>query len=62
MKTLHYILNEKTDYSFDANEMMFFSNTWEPELDEDKIYLQRLIDDNPVKFKDCIIISQTFET
>ena len=41
-------------------EMKFYPNNWEPEMEEDKDYLQSLIDENPEKFKDCII--ETIET
>jgi ClpP class serine protease len=60
MKNLHYIRNTKTDESFDTMEMKFYPNTWEPEMEEDKDYLQSLIDENPEKFKDCEI--ETIET
>lgn len=55
MEKLHYILNTKTDESFSTAEMKFYSNAWEPEWEEDRDYLQSLIDDNPIKFKDCIV-------
>jgi len=61
MKTLHYILNTKTDESFDTIEMKFYPNNWEPEMEEDKDYLQSLIDEDPEKFKNCIIETRTFE-
>jgi len=61
MKDLHYIRNTKTDQSFDTMEMKFYPNNWEPEMEEDRAYLQRLIDDDPEKFKDCIIETRTFE-
>ena len=60
MKKLHYIRNTKTDESFDTMEMKFYPNNWEPEMEEDKDYLQSLIDENPEKFKDCEI--ETIET
>ena len=60
MKNLHYIRNTKTDESFDTMEMKFYPNNWEPELEEDKDYLQSLIDEDPEKFKDCEI--ETIET
>ena len=60
MKNLHYIRNTKTDESFDTMEMKFYPNNWEPELEEDKDYLQSLIDDEPEKFENCVI--ETIET
>jgi len=61
MKDLHYIRNTKTDASFDTMEMKFYPNNWEPEMEEDRAYLQSLIDEDPEKFKDCIIETRTFE-
>jgi len=60
MKNLHYILNTETDENFDTMEMKFYPNNWEPELEEDKDYLQSLIDDEPEKFENCVI--ETIET
>ena len=60
MKNLHYIRNTKTDENFDTMEMKFYPNNWEPEMEEDRDYLQSLIDDDPERFKDCII--ETIET
>ena len=40
--------------------MKFYPNNWEPEMEEDKDYLQSLIDEDPEKFKDCEI--ETIET
>ena len=53
MKKMYYILNSKTDYSFDPIENKFYPNNWEPELDDDKDYLQSLIDQDPEKFENC---------
>ena len=61
MKNLHYILNTETDENFDPMEMKFYPNNWEPEMEEDKDYLQSLIDENPEKFKDCEIETRMFE-
>ena len=61
MKTLHYILNTKTDESFDTMEMKFYPNNWEPEMEEDKDYLQSLIEEDPEKFENCVIETRTFE-
>ena len=60
MKNLHYIRNEETEENLDPIEMKFYPDNWEPEMEEDKDYLQSLIDENPEKFKDCII--ETIET
>ena len=40
MKKAHYILNTKTDQSFDTMEMKFYNSNWEPEFKDDKNYLQ----------------------
>lgn len=58
MKTLFYILNTKTDESLDTMEMEFYSSNWEPEPEEDKSYLQGLIDADPEKFKNCIVVQK----
>lgn len=50
-----YILNTKTDESFDTNEMKFYPSNWTPEIDCDKSYLERLIKNDPEKFENCII-------
>jgi len=55
MKKAFYIRNTKTDQNFDTIEMKFYSNNWEPQLEEDKVYLQNLIDSDKEKFKNCII-------
>ena len=60
MKKAHYILNTVTDQSFDTMEMKFYSNNWEPELEDDKKYLQNLIDSDSEKFANCIIETKTF--
>lgn len=60
VKTLYYILNKKTDESFDTMEMKFYSNSWEPVLEDDEDFLQSLIDEDPDKFKDCIIETKNF--
>ena len=61
MKNLHYIRNEETEENLDPIEMKFYPDNWEPEMEEDKDYLQSLIDENPEKFKDCEIETRTFE-
>lgn len=60
MKNLYYILNVKTDESYDPIEGKFYGSNWEPELEEDRGYLQSLIDDDPEKFENCIIETRTF--
>ena len=60
MKKLHYIRNEETEENLDPIEMKFYPDNWEPEMEEDKDYLQSLIDEDPEKFKDCEI--ETIET
>ena len=51
-----YILNTKTDESFDTNENRFYSASWEVELEE-KSYLETVIANNPEKFENCVITS-----
>ena len=55
MKTLFYIRNTKTDQNFDTIEMRFYSNNWEPMYEEDKQFLEGLIENDPQKFENCII-------
>lgn len=57
MKTakLFYIRNTKSDKNYDINEGKFFGSNWEPIYEEDKSYLQKLINNDPEKFKDCVI-------
>ena len=52
-----YILNTKTDQSFDTNEMRFYPSNWTPEFEEDRFYLERLMKNDPEKFENCIIVS-----
>ena len=60
MKTsTFYILNTKTDETFDTNEMRFYSASWDIEL-EDKIYLETFISNHPKKFENCIIVNREF--
>ena len=56
-KATFYIWNTKTDENFDTNENRFYSNSWEPELEE-KSYLETLMVNNPEKFKDCKIVQK----
>jgi len=58
MKTSYYILNTKTDQSFDTMEMKFYSNNWNPEMEEDKEYLEGLINRDPERFENCIVASR----
>jgi len=60
MKKGHYILNTVTDQNFDTLEMKFYNNNWEPALEEDKNYLQNLINSDSEKFANCIIETKTF--
>ena len=52
---LFYIRNAKTDQNFDTNEMKFFGNNWGPTYEEDKDYLQNLIESDNNKFQDCVV-------
>lgn len=52
-----YIWNTQTDESFDTNEMRFYSNSWEVELEE-KSYLETVIANHPEKFENCIIVNK----
>lgn len=55
MKNLFYIRNTKTDENFDTNEMKFYNSTWDPTYEEDKEWLQSMIDEDPKKFKNCVV-------
>lgn len=55
MKTMYYIRDTKTDQNFDPIENKFFGSNWEPQLEDDKAYLQHFIDNDKEKFSDCII-------
>jgi len=57
MNATFYIWNTKTDENFDTNEMRFYSNSWEVELEE-KSYLETLIKSNPSKFENCKIVNK----
>lgn len=52
-----YIWNTQTDESFDTNEMRFYSNSWEVELEE-KSYLKTVIANHPEKFENCIVVNK----
>jgi len=55
MKKLHYILNTRTDENFDTNENRFYGSNWEPTYEDDKEWLQEMIDEDPEKFENCIV-------
>ena len=61
MKTLFYIRNTKTDANFDTVEMKFYGANWEPQYEDDKNWLQSLIEKEPEKFENCIVETVTFE-
>lgn len=60
MKNLFYIRNTKTDENFDTIEMKFYGSNWEPVYEEDKEWLQSMINEDPERFEDCVI--ETVET
>ena len=61
MKTaVFYIWNTKTDENFDFNENRFYSNSWQPEMTEDKAYLRGIIESDKDKFKDCVIVQKFY--
>ncbi len=49
-------MDSSTGYTYDPLENKFFNSKWEPEYEEDKEVLQKMIDDNKDYFKGCIII------
>lgn len=55
MKALFYIRNTKNDKNFDTQEMKFYDNNWEPTYEEDKQWLEQLIENDPVKFENCVV-------
>lgn len=55
MKNLFYIRNTKTDQNYDTLEKKFYGSNWEPNYEEDKEWLQVLIDSSPEKFENCVI-------
>ena len=55
MKTLFYIINTKNDDNFDTQEMKFYDNNWEPTYEDDKQWLEQLIENDPEKFENCIV-------
>jgi hypothetical protein len=58
MKTetkMYYIVNEKTDETFDFFEDKFYSKNWAPELTVDEGSLKKMIQEQPLRFKDCIV-------
>ena len=52
---LFFIRNTKTDENFDTNEMKFYRANWEPEYTDDKLYLEIIIKNDPLKFENCQI-------
>ena len=57
MNATFYIWNTKTDENFDTNEMRFYSNSWEVELEE-KSYLEMVMANHPEKFENCKIVNK----
>ena len=55
MKNLFYIRNTKTDQSYDIFDEKFYDSNWTPNYEQDKKYLQYLIESYPEKFEDCVI-------
>lgn len=55
MKKLFYILNTKTDKSFDTMENKFYGSNWQPAYEDDREWLQGMIDEDPEKFENCIV-------
>jgi len=55
MKKQFYIWNTKTDQNFDPIEMKFYNSNWEPELTDDKEWLESIMKNNPEKFENCVI-------
>jgi len=55
MKAMHYILQVATDCSYHPIEDRFYKNNWQPELEDDKEYLQEIINSDPERFEGCII-------
>ena len=55
MKNLFYIRNTKTDQNFDTIEMKFYGSNWEPIYEEDKEWLQAMIDEDSEKFENCVV-------
>jgi hypothetical protein len=55
MKTLFYIINTKNDKNFDTQEMKFYDKNWEPTYEDDKQWLEQLIENDPEKFENCVV-------
>lgn len=55
MKNLFYIRNTKTDQNFDTVENKFYGSNWEPTYEDDKEWLQGIIDEDPEKFENCVV-------
>lgn len=52
----YYILNKKTGYNYDPFLDMFFSEDYDPIVQEDIRFLKMLINDDPEFFKYCVIV------
>jgi uncharacterized protein YllA (UPF0747 family) len=55
MKTLFYIRNTKTEQYFDTDEMKFYSNSGEVTYEDDKDWLQGMINEDPERFENCVV-------
>lgn len=55
MKNLFYIWNTKTDQHYDTMDEKFYDSSWTPNYEQDKEFLQYLIDTYPEKFENCVI-------
>lgn len=55
MKNLFYIRNTKTDQNYDTMDEKFYDSSWTPVGEQDKNWLQDLIELSPEKFKNCIV-------
>lgn len=51
----YYIRNTETDENFDPIENKFYSNSWQPQLEEDRDYLEMLMKNDKERFENCII-------
>jgi hypothetical protein len=57
MANRYYIRNTQNDNTFDPVENRFYASNWEPHLEEDRGYLQGLIDADPETFQNCVVES-----
>lgn len=53
-KEIYTIVHTPSGYHYDTNEEKFYSDEWEW-TEDNKIYLEMLVNNNPEKFKDCVI-------